>query len=156
MARGRIYTVVFSAVTVSVTQDVLEITPADDKPCDLIGIFLSQHSDFGDAQDEVIQLSVIRGFTSSGSGGSAPTPRPIDRNGAAAGFTAEVNNTTPATTGTTHTLHVDGWNVRAGYGLWFPEGCAPNCTQADTTMVVRITAPVDALTANGTFFIEEH
>lgn len=156
MARGRIYTVTFSAVAVTGTSDLLEITPADDKPCDLIGIFLSQTTDFGDAADEGLQISVIRGFTTSGSGGSAPTPRPVDRNGATAGFAAEVNNTTVATTGTTNTLWIGGWNVRTEYALWLPEGCGLNVSQADTTMVVRVSAPADSITASGTFVIEEH
>ena len=70
---GRIYSVVFSAVAVSAAQDLFEITPADDKPVEIVGIELGQSSDAGDAADELLQISIIRGFTTSGSGGTAPT-----------------------------------------------------------------------------------
>jgi hypothetical protein len=152
---GRVYTVVFSAVTVSAAQDLFEISPADDKPCEIVGIELGQTSDAGDAADELLQLSVIRGFTSSGSGGSSATPgvlRPADT---AAGFSAEVNNTTVANTGTSVTLHTTAWNVRGGYIQWFPEGARPTANQGNTTMVVRTTAPADALTMSGTLWVRE-
>lgn len=152
---ARLYTVEFNAVAVTAAQDLFEITPADDKPCEVYGLFVSQYSDAGDAQDELLSLRVIRGFTTSGSGGSAPTPRPLDRSGAASGFTAETNNTTVATTGTTNNLHSDAFNVRAGCQLWLPEGSEWACSQADTTLVVRITAPVDSLTMNGTLYVRE-
>lgn len=152
---GRTYSVVFSAVAVSAAQDLFEITPADDKPVEIVGIELGQSSDSGDAQDEQLQISIIRGHTTSGSGGSAPTPGPLNPNGAAAGFTAEVNNTTIASAGTTVTLHTGCWNVRAGYINWFPEGCRPTAGQSNTTIVVRQTAPADSITMSGTLHVRE-
>lgn len=152
---GRIYTVVFSAVAVSAAQDLFEITPADDKPIEIVGIELGQSSDAGDAMDELLQISIIRGHTTSGSGGSAPTPTPMSPAESAAGFTAEVNNTTVATTGTTTALTTTCWNVRAGYIQWFPEGMRPTATQGNTTIVVRQTAPADAITMSGTLYVRE-
>ena len=73
----------------------------------------------------------------------------------AAGFTAEVNNTTVANTGTAVTLHADTFNVRAGCRLWFPPENCPMASQANTTIVVRITAPADSLTMSGTLYVEE-
>lgn len=156
MAIGQIYTVIFNAVAVTVATDLFQLTPADDRVVDIIGLFLFQTTDFGDAQDEGLGLQVIRGFTSTGSGGSTPTPRPVQRNGPAAGFAAQANNTTVATTGTTHTLWSDGFNVRGGYQLWVPEGVGLNATQADTTILVRMTAPADSITLNGTLVVQEH
>lgn len=152
---GRIYAVTFSAVAVSAAQDLFEITPADDKPIEIVGIELGQTSDAGDSLDALAQISIIRGFTASGSGGSAPTPAPLSPNDAAAGFTAEVNNTTLANTGTTTTLHTGAWNVRAGYINWFPEGMRPMASQANTTIVVRQTAPTSAITMSGTLYVRE-
>lgn len=152
---GRLYAVTFSAVAVSAAQDLFEITPASNKPCEIVGIELGQSSDAGDAQDELLQISMIRGFTTSGSGGSAPTPAPMNPNDSAAGFTAEVNNTTVANTGTTTTLHTGTWNVRAGYINWFPEEARPQLSAANTTLVVRQTAPADAITMSGTLYIRE-
>ena len=152
---GRAYSVTFSAVAVSAAQDLFELTPADDKPIEIVGIELGQSSDAGDAMDELLQISIIRGYTASGTGGSAPTPAPMSPSSAAAGFTAEVNNTTVANTGTAVTLQTTCWNVRAGYVQWFPEGCRPVASQANTTIVVRSTAPADAVTMSGTLYVRE-
>lgn len=151
----RTYAVTFSAVSVSAAQDLFEITPADDKPVTILGIELGQTSDSGDAQDEQLQISIIRGHTTSGSGGTAPTPAPMAPGDSAAGFTAEVNNTTVASTGSTVTLFTSAWNVRAGYTMWFPEACQPEATQGNTTIVVRQTAPADAITMSGTLWVAE-
>ncbi len=117
---ARMYSVIFSAVSVSAAQDLFEISPADDKPISIVGLELGQSSDAGDVNDELLQLSIIRGFTASGSGGSAPTPAPLEPNDTAAGFTAEVNNTSQANTGTTATLWTTCFNIRAGYLNWWP------------------------------------
>ena len=153
---GRVYTVQFENVAVTALQDLFEITPADDKPVKLLGLFLSQSSEIGDAQEEMMRIQVIRGYTSSGSGGSAPTPVPVDPNTAAAGFTAEVNNTTVATTGTAVILHSESFNERTGLAMWWtPETC-PIASQANTTIVVRLLAnPADSVTMNGTLYVEE-
>lgn len=152
---GRMYSVNFNAVAVTAAQDVFEITPADDKPCIIHALILGQYSDFGDAQDELLSIRIIRGFTTSGSGGAAATPRPMNPSDAAAGFAAETNNTTVATTGTTNDLHADVWNVRAPYQFIWPPEMRPKVSQGQTSLVVRITAPADSLTMNGTLYVEE-
>lgn len=154
---ARVYSVVFGAVSVSAAQDFFEISPADDKPVEIIGLMLSQtgNSDVGDAQEELLRIQIIRGHATSGSGGSAPTPRPMNPSDTAAGFTAEVNNTTVASTGTAVTLHEDAFNVRAGYMCWWPAGSEPAATQANSTIVVRTTAPADAITLSGTLYVRE-
>lgn len=158
MAKGRVYTVVFGAVSVSAIQDAFEISPADDKPVELVGLVFNQtgNSDVGDAAEELLRWSVVRGHTTSGSGGSAPTPRPVKRSDPAAGFTAEVNNTTIASAGTGVTLHEDSFNVRAGCIFWWPEDTEPGAAQGDGTIVVRFpAAPADAITLSGTLYVRE-
>jgi len=151
---GRTYAVTFSAVAVSAAQDLFEITPATNKPIEIIGIELGQSSDSGDAQDEQLQISIIRGHTTSGSGGTAPTPVAHCPGDGAAGFTAEVNNTTVASAGTAVVLHTGAWNVRAGYINWFPENARPQAIQG-SVLVVRQTAPADAITMSGTLIVLE-
>jgi hypothetical protein len=156
VAQNRIYTVSFSAVAATAAVDFFEITPADDKPCEVMGLFLGQSTEFGDAAAEALPYSVIRGFTSSGTGGTTTTPRPLNRSDAAAGFTAETMNTTGATTGTTNTLHADAFNVAVGEKLWLPEGCEWELAQGDTTLVVRLgAAPADSITWSGTLYVRE-
>lgn len=153
---GRKYSVAFEGQAVTVAADLFEITPADDKPCRILGMVLSQSSDTGDAAEEIIRFSMIRGHTVSGSGGASPTPAPLSASGAAAGFSAETCNTTAANTGTTVTLMADTFNIRSGYQVWFPPEAAPEVSQASTSLVVRMmAAPADSLTMSGTLFVEE-
>jgi hypothetical protein len=152
---GRTYAVTFNAVAVTAASDLFELTPADDKPFEIVGIELGQYTDAGDAADKLLGLQIIRGFTSSGSGGSSATPTPISPNAGAAGFTAEVNNTTLANTGTTTTLLSTAFNVRAGYINYFPADARPVAGQGNTTIVVRMTAPADSITLNGTIYVRE-
>lgn len=152
----RFYTVAFEAVAVTAAQDFWEVTPGDDKPVAIYGMFIGQTTDVGDAQDEMLRYQVIRGHTTSGSGGSAGTIRPLNRSDATAGFAAETNNTTVATTGTTHTLHTDTFNVRVGEKCWLPAGSWWSASQADTTIVVRLAAaPADSITMSGTLYVAE-
>jgi FlaG/FlaF family flagellin (archaellin) len=156
---GREYTVVFQKVTISAAQDLLEITPADDKPFVLHGWHISNvggTADAGDAQEELLPIEVIRGFTTSGSGGTAPTPRAADPGDSAASFTAEVNNTTLANTGTTNSLFEGGINIRIPDPFFFTEATRPKVNQGNTTMCVRLVdAPADAVVCSATFYLEE-
>ncbi|MBP8301429.1 MAG: hypothetical protein KA020_13765, partial [Planctomycetes bacterium] len=68
---GRTYAVTFNAVAVSAAQDLFEITPGDDKPCEIVSLSIGQYSDAGDAAAELLGIQIIRGFTASGSGGSS-------------------------------------------------------------------------------------
>lgn len=154
----RMYTVIFRAVAVTAVQDFFELSPAANKPIRLVRLKLSQYSDAGDAQDELLSYSIFRvpATATSGSGGSSPTPQLVDATAASAGFSAEVNNTTVATTsGTLVELMADAFNVRAGLDVPFePEGRfeAVNAT----LLCVRLNAaPADSLTMNGTVWVEE-
>jgi hypothetical protein len=158
---GRLYTVVFTAVSVTVAQDLFYLKPAADKPIDLEAVYISNvggTADAGDAQEELLRLEIIRlpATVTAGSGGTAPTPNPINPNDAAAGFTSRVNDTTVATTsGTALTLHSDGWNVRAGWPFpAVPEHRIPVANAQ--ALVVRLnTAPADAILISGTAYVRE-
>ncbi len=153
---ARVYTVDFEAVAVTTQVDFFELSPADDKPVEIIGLFLAQSSDVGDAAEELLRYRVIRGHTTGGSGGAAPTPAPLGRSNSAAGFAAETNNTTLATVGTVANLHSGVFNVRVGEALWLPEGCEWGASQTDTTILVRLmAAPTDSLTMSGTLYVRE-
>lgn len=153
---GRLYSVTFSAVAVTAQQDLFSIAPATNKPVKIHGVFLGQSSDAGDAQDELLQIAVIRGHTSVGSGGSGQTPAPQLAASISAGFGARVNDTTIASGGTTVTLHSDAFNVRVGYPLLLTPETYWHCTAASSRIVVRLlTTPADALTMSGTLLVEE-
>lgn len=154
---GRLYTVSFTGIGVSAQVDFFEISPADDKPVLIHGLYLSQSSDVGDAADEMIRVNILRGHTSSGSGGSSATPVPLQSSaGAAAGFAAETNNTTIASAGTAVVLHAEAFNIRAGMQYIPTPEARPGASQGNTTLVVRLmAAPTDSLTMEGTLIVEE-
>lgn len=159
---SRIYTVVHQGTITNAGGDVdlCELLPADDKPIKLRGLILSQISEVGDAAEEGLRISIMRlpATVTSGSGGSSPTPVPIDSADAAAGFTAETGNTTVGTTsGTAVTLAEFGWNLRnSPYEMWFPDApYSPKAKQGEALVVRQQTTAADDYTGCFTFFVEE-
>lgn len=156
----RVYTVSFLAGTIPATNalDLFEITPADDRPVRILGMSLDNvgvGADAGDAQEELLSISVYRGFTVSGSGGSAPTPFALDHRGVAAGFTAETLNTVVATTSGVSGIPF-GWNVRIPLREFWPEELQMSGDQSNTTLVVRLAAGgADVISANGCLWVAE-
>lgn len=154
---GRVYTVALSPTAITVAADLVELTPADDKPILIHGFRVWQTTDVGDAAEEIITLSWIRGNATSGSGGNtgvALTPKnPSD---AAAGATAETANTTAASAGTAVTCYSTGWNIRAPLEVVFTPEQRIIATQGQTLLVLRMgAAPADPLTIGCSVDIEE-
>lgn len=157
-AQRGIYTVQFfeaSIVAASGDYDLFELVPADDRPIELVALFLGNKSEVGDAQDEMLSYRIVTDNTTSGNGTST-TPNPLDSRDGAAGFTAETVGSTPASAGTAVILHSDTFNVRAGLQLILPEFMRPKVDQGDTALYVRFpTAAADDLTLSGTAYVRE-
>ena len=154
---GRVDLAQFENVAVTAAQDFFEVTPAANKPMVIHGYGLHQTSDTGDAAEEILRISLVRGHTTSGSGGSTVTPALLASSAdtASGDTTVEINNTTIASTAGT-TLYVHGMNVRAGLEVWFPPEARPGVSAADTTIVLRLlAAPADSLTMGGWIVFEE-
>ena len=151
---SRFYTITISGVaSPAAAFDFVEISPAANKNVKLHRIRIAQTSE-PTTEEEQLAISVIRGHTTSGSGGSAPTPVPLSPSDAAAGFTVEVMNTTIASAGTAVTPVDDAWNTRAGYDMAFAPEEAPECING-VLLVVRSGAPADAVTIRGAVWVEE-
>ena len=154
---GRLYTVRWDTpFAVTTVIDVFEIGAADDLPVYVHELKLWQTTDLGDAASEIIGISFIRGFTTSGSGGGTPTVGKQFAGDAAQSFTAECRNTTVATTGTGVYTGADGWNVLMPY-IWTPTPeNRPYVSQKDGLLLVRLdAAPADSLTMNASMIVEE-
>jgi hypothetical protein len=158
---GRLYTISFAAVSCTVAQDLFYCKPAADKPCVLEAAYVSNvggTADAGDAQEELLRLEIIRLPTTVtvGSGGTAPTIVPININDTAGSFAQRANDTTVATTsGTSATLHADGWNVRSGFP-WTPPPEHRFPVANASALVIRLnTAPNDAILLSGTAYFRE-
>lgn len=159
---GRIYSVsaAFTVTNANGNYDYFELTPADDKPIRICGLILSQKSDVGDAQEEGLDFTVIRlpASVTSGSGGSSPTPQQLDDVEPAAGFTAEMGNSTVATTsGTAAQLADFAWNIRnSPYEMWWPEEkFRPMCRQGAVLVLRQNTSVADDVDISCTVYVEE-
>lgn len=153
---GRTYTIDIAPTAITVACDLLELVPADDKPVVVHGFELLQTTDLGDAAEEVIGVFWARGNSTSGSGGSAATPAPVNPSDAAAGLTAEVLNTTQASTGTVTNLQRHGWNIRMPLAVTYIPEDRPMVTQGQTRMCLRMAAaPADSITVSGSVTVEE-
>lgn len=157
-AQRSVYTVIFDQQTIAAASgdyDFFELTPADDKPIEIVALKLSNKSEVGDTQEEFVAYSVVTGNTTTGNGTST-TPRPLDPSDGAASFTAKVVSSTPASAGTPLTKIADTFNVRAGLNEIYPELIRPKASQADTTMCVRLTtALADDAVFSGTIYVRE-
>lgn len=157
MSRG-VYTVVFDQQTIAAASgdyDFFELTPATNKPIEIVAIKISNKSEIGDAQEEMVAWSIVRGNATSGNGTSA-TPRPLDPSDGAASFTAETVGSTPASAGTAITLVADTFNIRANLNEIYPQEMRAKASAADTTLCVRLlTALADDATMSGTVWVRE-
>lgn len=160
---GLTFTATFSSVSVTtVSRDVFQIVAPTDSRVEICECELGQFSDAGDAQDELLSFEIIRGSTTSGSGGSAVTPAKHQPWSRAAGSSVMVSNTTVASSGGVAVyLKATSFNVRAGM-LYKPNesrGVRPASErvylEAGERCVFRISAPADAVTMNGTLTFKE-
>lgn len=155
---GMRYSVVFDAVAVTVAQDLFELTAPADAVCKIISCVIGQVTDAGDAESELLQITLRRGQgATSGSGGSAGTEVTLEAGFAAAGSAVEINNTTQmvAGGGSLQVLREEAFNVQVGW-LYQP---TPEeyiyVSPGDFFTVALDTAPSDSLTMSGTLIWEE-
>lgn len=156
---GMRYSGSFEAVAVSAAQDLFELVAPADSAIIIHSIRIGQSSDYGDAAAEGLSISLVRGEGSvtTGSGGSTPTPAPLESGFAASGATLEANNTTKMVVGagTLTTLQNDAFNAQVGW-LYQPVPEERIIISPDDRMTVELVgAPNDALTMSGTIVWEE-
>src|SRR5581483_6587032 len=119
---ARTYAVTFEKVSISATQDLFQINGASGKMLRIKRIAVSSvDATPPTAGMLALRCSLLTATVTNGSGGSSPTPRPLDLGDAAASFTAKANNTTPATTnGTKTTIEENGCHLYAGFDYSLP------------------------------------
>lgn len=163
---GRMFTVEFSAqdqTAADGNMDMFELRPssAAGLPIKLCALFIGNTSEVGDAQEEMIHYSILRmtgGTFTSGTGGTTPTPVPVDHDDVASDFAADaVNDAVATTSGTTVNLHQDGFNVRTGLQLILPPEMRCQCPGiANAALLVRFNTTVaDTVTWQGTAYVME-
>lgn len=156
---GLKYTAVFEDIAVTVAQDLFEIAAPADACVVVHAVRMGQSSDAGDAQAEMLSISMVRGegTVTSGAGGAAVTPNPLEKGFPAAGSVVERNNTTKMVigTGALKVMLNEAFNVQVGW-LYQP---VPEerivISPSDRLTVELVAAPADSLTMSGQIVFEE-
>lgn len=154
---GPVYTCPFSATALSSNPyDIFCVTAPSNSRVAIREVRLAQYSDFGDAQAELISLSILTGSTSISSGGPVITPVNVRRwsQNTSAGSSVTGPSTTLASTTSATLVLADCWNVAAPY-LYQPAWADRVILGLSQRALIRITAPNDALTVNGTLVLQE-
>jgi hypothetical protein len=117
----REYTVVFTGVVVAAAQDLFQVIGASGKIVKIKRIALADiDTTVPTAQNLELRCRFLPATVTNGSGGSAPTPQPMDPGDAAASFTAKANSTTKATTNATAVvLYSGGCRIESGLDYSF-------------------------------------
>lgn len=149
---GRIYAAVFEEVAVTAIQDLFEILAPSDAAVVIHSVTITQSSDAGDAQAEMLPILIHRG-TATGTGGTTVTPSPLQTGDSAYGGVVEANNTTQSVEGTF--LHAEAFNVQIGFYYLPPPEDRPVISPSAFFIVELQAAPDDSLTMNGTVVFEE-
>lgn len=150
-----VYTVQFNGVAVSAAQDLFELVAASGKPIVILGFTLSQTTELGDAAEEALSILLKSGQSTSGSGGSSPTPVANDSTMAAASFAAEANNTTKASSGTIVTHGSWAWNIRQPLDVLFTQEQQLVMAASRRCTLELVSAPADSVTMSGVMWIQE-
>lgn len=149
---GRKYAAVFEEIAVTVAQDLFEVVAPADGTVVVHSVTITQSSDAGDAQAEMLPILIHRG-TATGSGGTTITPSPLSEGDAAFGGVVEANNTTQSVEGTF--LHGEAFNVQIGFYYLPPPEDRVEVSPSQLFIVELQAAPDDSLTMNGTIVFEE-
>lgn len=150
-----VYTVQFNGVAVSAQQDLFELVANSAKPIVILGFSLSQSTEVGDTAEEALSILLKSGQTTSGSGGSTPTPVANDSTMAAASFTAEANNTTKASAGTIVTHGAWNWNIRVPLDVLFTQEQQLVMAASRRCTLELATTPADSITMSGVIWVQE-
>ena len=151
---GRRYHLIFENVSVSAVQDLVQINGATGKTVLVRRVWLNSVNATPTAQQLRLRGRYVPATVTNGSGGSTPTPRPLDPGDAAATFTARANSTTQATSsGTIIDLWATGCHVQGGVDTMFP---TPFVVPAGAAFVFDLAAaPTGTLNLSGGVEVEE-
>ncbi len=116
---GRVYTVSFEDVAVAATQDLINLTATANMAFEVLRVEFGQRG-LTAWEAKPIRFRRMPATVTAGSGGSAATPQPVNKNDAAATVTARVNDTTAMTTNATAvTLFTRMFEFLNGF-IWVP------------------------------------
>lgn len=151
----RLYSVNFSAVSISAAQDIFSLLAGANMAFKVHYIELGQKTLTAWEAKEV-NLSFLPSVVTQGSLGAVATPRPTNPDDAAATVVAHTNDTTVATsTGTTYNMLSRDWEFLNGF-FWMPAPEQRPIVKPGAAMVLRLPTPPSApMISSGTILFEE-
>ena len=150
------YSSVLDTAATAAAIDFFELLTPADAVAIIHSVRITQSTDAGDAQAEMLELVMRRvtGAPTSGSGGTT-NENPLMQGAPAAGSICEAGNSTKLTGGTSVDLLREGFNVQVGF-FWTPTPEERIIISPSTRLVVElVTTPTDALDFHGTLIFEE-
>jgi hypothetical protein len=152
---GRMYSINFADVSVSASQDLINITATANMAFKIHRIELGQRS-LTAWESKPVKLIRLPASVTAGSGGSAVTPAKLNNGDVASTVTARSNDTTPASTsGAAATLMAREWEFLNGFLVVFTPDERPVIAPGQAVSLNLPTAPSGATLASGTILIEE-
>lgn len=153
------YTINLEPTAYTTEIDLFEILAGSASIIQILEWEIFQISDVGDAQEEIIDLEEVRGYSTvtSGSGGAAYTPKPQTQGDGASAATVEVGNTTRLAvgTGTIETIKKYGWNVRSPYTKVYIPEARPIILPSQYWTLGLDATPTDSVTVGGSLTFYE-
>lgn len=153
MAAPRICVARFAPTATTTKTDLWEITWAADRPGEIMGWTIFQTTDLGDANEEVLELTIERGVT-AGSGGTASTEIDYGGRGESTPDSTINHMVTTAHTGGT-IIFSKGWNIRIPEEFWLPPELYAYSDAGTDPITVTMSAPADSITVGGSLFWRE-
>ena len=152
---GRMYSITFLDVSVSATQDLINITATAGMAFKIHRIELGQRT-LTAWESKPVRLLRMPVTVTAGSGGAAVTPAKMNSGDAAATVTARANDTTAMTTsGSSSILMARDWEFLNGFLVVFTPDERPVIAVSQGVALNLPTAPSGATLASGTILIEE-
>lgn len=147
------YVATFSGVAVSAVQDLFAILAPSDAVVVIHEVVVTSDAD---ETSEQLPITLKRGATAAGSGGSAVTPVPLEAGASAAGSTVRANDTTQAGTGTIVNLRREGVNLLGAGFRYLPTPETRIVLSPGIRLVVSLdAAPSASRNLSGTLVFEE-
>ena len=156
--QGNLYFVAVQDVDFTTTGDFFEIIPAASRPIVLHEAKITQSTEAGDSEAEMIKFALKRGLGStSGSGGSSPTEVGLQSDAPAFAGATEAGNTTPASAGGGTLLTLWEIEEHIANGLhYLPAPEHRPVFKDDEVLVLSMeSTPADSITFSGYLIVEE-
>jgi hypothetical protein len=152
---GVVYTGTFQAVAATAAQDLFELLAPSARSVKLLEVHVTQSTEVGDAQAEMLRFAIKRatGAVTSGSGGTTVTAA-AKVPGLTYSGTLEANNTTRITGGTVTVLEEEDCHMAQGFHHLPPQGREGEIEGATRLVVGLEQAPADSVSLSGTITYE--